>query len=220
MRIAPLVYIYNSKQVNRKEVPTNAEELTQPKRSGKMAVDDESYDWLAAPMDYYGEAKGLELAAKVGRQQLQPRRGTTLVTQLIAAGEFILEIDGHCREAIVKKKAGALIDYVFPQPFVPVKSLVPIYTSSHAPHPHAAALMADFLMSKRGQDIRYGHGRWVGHKSIIGKGTDNIGDPEVVIPPPGKMGRPRSGADRTVQQIDSAQVTRSRADQKVSDSQR
>ncbi len=51
------------------------------------------------------------------------------------------------------------------QPFVPVKLLVPIYVSSRPPKPHAAALMADFLMSKRGQDIMYGHGRWVGHKT-------------------------------------------------------
>jgi iron(III) transport system substrate-binding protein len=184
----PLVYIYNSKLVNRKEMPTSVEELTQPKWLGKMAVDDESYDWLAALMDYYGEAKGLELAAKVGQQQLQPRRGTTLITQLIAAGEFLMEIDGHHQEAIAKKKAGAPIDYVFPQPFVPVKSLVPIYLSSRPPHPHAAALMADFLMAKRGQDIMYGHGRWVGHKSIIGKGPDDIGDRKVVIPSPEKWG--------------------------------
>lgn len=184
----PLVYIYNSKLVNRKEVPTSVEDLTQPKWLGKMAVDDESYDWLAALMDYYGEAKGLEFAAKVGQQQLQPRRGSTLITQLIAAGEFLLEIDGHHQEAIAKRKAGAPIDYVFPQPFVPVKSLVPIYLSSRPPHPHAAALMADFLMAKRGQDIMYGHGRWVGHKSIIGKGPDDIGDRKVVIPSPEKWG--------------------------------
>ena len=184
----PLVYIYNSRLVNRKEMPTSVEDLTQPKWSGKMAVDDESYDWLAALMDYYGEGKGLELAARVGQQQLQPRRGTTLITQLIAAGEFLMEIDGHHQEAIAKKKAGAPIDYVFPQPFVPVKSLVPIYLSSRPPHPHAAALMADFLMSRRGQDIMYGHGRWVGHKGIIGKGPDDIGERKVVIPSPEKWG--------------------------------
>lgn len=184
----PLVYIYNSKLVQRKDVPTNVEELTNPKWKGQMAVDDESYDWLAALMDYYGEAKGLELATKVGQQQLHPRRGTTLITQLIAAGEFLMEIDGHHQEAIAKKKAGAPIDYVFPQPFVPVKSLVPIYMSARPPHPHAAALLADFLMGKRGQDIMYGHGRWVGHKSILGKGPDDIGERKVVIPSPEKWG--------------------------------
>src|SRR5438093_13723915 len=33
------------------------------------------------------------------------------------------------------------IYYNFPQPFVPVKSLIPIYMSSRPPHPHAAALL-------------------------------------------------------------------------------
>jgi hypothetical protein len=107
---------------------------------------------------------------------------------LVAAGEFHIEIDGHHQEAIAKKKAGAPIDYVFPLPFVPVKSLVPIYMAARPPHPHAAALLADFLMSKRGQDIMYGHGRWVGHKSILGKGPDDIGERKVVIPSAEKWG--------------------------------
>ena len=46
--------------------------------------------------------------------------------------------------------------------------------------------MTEFLMSKRGQDIMCGHGRWVGHKSIIGKGPDDIGHRRVVIPSPEK----------------------------------
>jgi len=184
----PLVFIFNTKLVNRKEAPTSIEDLLQPKWSGKMAMDDESFDWLAGLLDYYGEAKGTELAGKIGQQKLNVRRGPTLLTQLVAAGEFFLEIDGHHQEAIAKKKAGAPIDYHFPQPFVPAKSLIPIYMSSRAPHPHAAALMADFLMSKKGQEIMYGHGRWVGHKEITAKGPDDIGDRKVVIPSPEKWG--------------------------------
>ncbi len=178
----PLVFIFNTKMVNRKDAPNSIEDLANPRWAGKMAVDDESFDWLAALLDYYGESKGIEIATKIGQQSLHVRRGPTLITQLVAAGEFHLEIDGHHQEAIAKKKAGAPIDYVFPQPFVPVKSLVPIYMASRPPHPHAAGLLADFLMSKKGQDIMYGHGRWVGHKSILGKGPDDIGERKVVIP--------------------------------------
>jgi iron(III) transport system substrate-binding protein len=184
----PLVFIFNTKLVNRKEAPTSIEELLNPNWSGKMAVDDESFDWLAALLDYYGEAKGIELATKLGQQKLNVRRGPTLLTQLVAAGEFFLEIDGHHQEAIAKKKAGAPIDYNFPQPFVPAKSLIPIYMSSRPPHPHAAALMADFLMSKKGQEIMSGHGRWVGYKGITAKGPDDIGDRKVVIPSADKWG--------------------------------
>jgi iron(III) transport system substrate-binding protein len=178
----PLVFIFNTKMVYRKDAPNSIEDLANPRWADKMAVDDESFDWLAALLDYYGESKGIEIATKIGQQSLHVRRGPTLITQLVAAGEFYLEIDGHHQEAIAKKKAGAPIDYVFPQPFVPVKSLVPIYMASRPPHPHAAGLLADFLMSKKGQEIMYGHGRWVGHKSILGKGPDDIGERKVVIP--------------------------------------
>jgi iron(III) transport system substrate-binding protein len=184
----PLVFIFNTKFVNRKEAPGSLDDLLDPKWSGKMAMDDESFDWLAALFDYYGEAKGTELAAKLGEQKLNVRRGPTLLTQLVAAGEFFVEIDGHHQEAIAKKKAGAPIDYNFPQPFVPAKSLIPIYVSSRPPHPYAAALMADFLMSRKGQEIMSAHGRWVGHREITAKGPDDIGDRKVVIPSPDKWG--------------------------------
>jgi iron(III) transport system substrate-binding protein len=184
----PLVFIYNTKMVNRREAPASIEDLANPKWSGKMAIDDESFDWLAAVLDYYGESKGIELATRIGQQSLHVRRGPTLITQLVAAGEFHLEIDGHHQEAMAKKKAGAPIDYQFPLPFVPVKSLVPIYMAARPPHPHAAALLADFLMSKKGQDIMYGHGRWMAHKGISGKGPDDIGERKVVIPSAEKWG--------------------------------
>ena len=184
----PLVLLFNSKMVARKEAPSTVEDLLNPKWAGKMAIDDESYDWLAALIDYYGEAKGLELAGRLGQQKLQVRRGPSLIAQLVAAGEFALQIDSHHQEVINKKKAGAPIDYNFPQPYVPAKSLIPIYMSSHPPHPYAAALLADFLMSRKGQEIMHAHGRWVGHKNIASKGPDDVGERKVVIPSADKWG--------------------------------
>ncbi|HWX77219.1 MAG TPA: extracellular solute-binding protein [Candidatus Acidoferrales bacterium] len=184
----PLVFIFNTKLVGAKEAPRSLDDLLNPKWTGKLAMDAESYDWLAALMDYYGEEKGAELARKIGDQKLNVRRGPTLLTQLVAAGEFSVEIDGYHQEAIAQKRRGAPTDYNFPEPFVPAKSLVPIYMASHPPHPYAAALLADFLMSKKGQAIMYGHGRWVGHKEIKATGPDDIGNRKVVIPSPEKWG--------------------------------
>lgn len=184
----PLVFLFNSKMVSRKDAPSHIEDLLQPKWSGRMAIDDESYDWLAALVDYYGEAKALELASRLGQQKLQVRRGPSLIVQLVAAGEFALQIDSHHQEAVNKKKAGAPIDYNFPQPFVPAKSLIPIYMSSHPPHPHGAALLADFLMGRKGQEIMQGHGRWVGHRALASKGPDDVGERKIMIPAAEKWG--------------------------------
>ena len=152
--------------------------------SGKIRTT--MHDWLAGAADYTARPRA-RAATRIVQQQLQPR-AFHADHAIVAAGEFLLEIDGHHQEAISKKKVGAPIDYVFPQPFVPVKSLVPIYMSSRPPHPHAAALLADFLMSKKGQDIMHGHGRWVGHKSVLGKGPDDVGDRKLVIPSADKWG--------------------------------
>lgn len=86
------------------------------------------------------------------------------------------------------KKAGAPVDYNFPQPCVPAKSLIPIYMSARPPHPYAAALITDFLMSRKGQEIMLGHGRWVGHKDLATKGQDDIGARKVMIPSAVKRG--------------------------------
>ena len=183
-----MVFAFNTKLVNAGEAPKSLDDLWNPKWTGKLAMDSEAYDWLAALLDYYGEEKGTELARKIGNQKLNVRRGPTLLMQLVAAGEFPVEIDAYHQEAIAQKKKGAPIAYNFPEPFVPAKSLIPIYLAAHPPHPHAAALLADFLMSKKGQEIMYGHGRWVGHKDIGAKGPDDLGDRKIVIPAPEKWG--------------------------------
>ena len=102
-------------------------------------MDQDADDWLAALLEYYGDEKGKQIARSLGAQSLHIRKGRTLVSQLVAAGEFPLQIDAHHHEATALRKAGAPIDYVFPEPFIPVKSVSSLVMASQPPHPHAAA---------------------------------------------------------------------------------
>ena len=63
-------------------------------------------------------------------QNLNIRKGRTLVSQLVAAGEFPVQIDAHHHEAVSLRQAGAPIDYIFPEPFIPVKSVSAFVMSS------------------------------------------------------------------------------------------
>jgi len=184
----PQVFLFNTKLIDPKEAPQSIEDLTDPKWKGKLGIHSESYDWLAALMDHYGEEKGQAIAKRIGDHNLQVRRGASLLSGLVAAGEIPIQIDAYHQEAILKKKEGAPVAYTFPTPFVPVKSLVPIYMAAHPPHPHAAALIADFLLGKKGQTIMQGHGRWVSHKTFGNLGPDDIGDRPTVTPSPDKWG--------------------------------
>src|ERR1043166_6369809 len=52
-----LVYLFNAKQVSRTQAPKSIEDLLQPKWKGKMGMDQDADDWLAAVLDFYGDRK-------------------------------------------------------------------------------------------------------------------------------------------------------------------
>jgi iron(III) transport system substrate-binding protein len=183
-----LVYLYNTKHVTRAQAPKSIDDLLQPKWKGKLGMDQDADDWLAAVMDYYGDAGGREIARALGAQQLNIRKGRSLVSQLVAAGEFPLQIDAHHHEAVSLKKAGAPVDYVFPEPFVPVKAVSMFVLSAHPPHPHAAALLVDFMISKKGQEIAYRQNRWPAHRELASGGPDDVGNRKTVVPDAEKWG--------------------------------
>jgi len=64
------------------------------------------------------------------------------------------------------KNAKAPVDFVFSEPFVPVKTPTTVSISSGAPHPHGAALFVDFLLSKPGQDLLASQRRWVSRNDV------------------------------------------------------
>jgi iron(III) transport system substrate-binding protein len=183
-----LVYLYNSKQVPRAQAPKSIDDLLHPRWKGKLGMDKDADDWLAAIMDYYGDERGKQIARGLGAQQLNIRKGRTLVSQLVTAGEFPVQIDAHHHEVVGLKKAGAPIDYVFPEPFVPVKAVSSFALSSHPPHPHAAALLVDFMVSRKGQEIAYRQTRWPAHKDLATGGPDEVGNRKTVVPDADKWG--------------------------------
>lgn len=183
-----LVYLFNTKQITRAEAPKSIDDLLQPKWKGKLGMDQDADDWLAALLDYYGDEKGKQIARSLGGQNLNIRKGRTLVSQLIAAGEFPVQIDAHHHEAVSLRQAGAPIDYVFPEPFIPVKSVSAFVISSQPPHPHAAALLVDFMLSKKGQEIAFRQKRWPAFKELASGGPDDVGHRNTLVPDADKWG--------------------------------
>jgi iron(III) transport system substrate-binding protein len=160
----PRVFLFNTRMVPRDKAPRSFDDLFDPQWKDKMGLDTTDYDWLASLIDFYGRGKALEFVGKLVKQQLNFRRGPTLLAQLAVAGEFPIVIDAFPEEIMQMKSAKAPADFVFSEPFVPVKTPTTVSISSGAPHPHAAALFVDFLLSKPGQDIMVAQGRWASRK--------------------------------------------------------
>jgi ABC-type Fe3+ transport system substrate-binding protein len=183
-----LVYLFNTHQVSRAQAPKSIDDLLEPKWRGKLGMDKDADDWLAAILDFYGDDKGKQIARALGAQKLQIRNGRSLVSQLVAAGEFPVQVDAHHHEAVALRKAGAPIDYVFPEPFIPVKAVSAFVLSSQPSHPYAAALLVDFMLSRKGQEIAYRQNRWPAHKELATGGPDDVGNRKTVVPNADKWG--------------------------------
>ena len=162
----PRVFLINTKIVTPDGAPKSFEALLDPTWKDKLGLESTDYDWLAAVIDHYGMNRALEFAKGLARQNLQMRRGTSLLSQLVVAGEFPVMIDAFPEESVELKNAKAPVDFLFPEPFVPVKTPTTVSLAAGAPHPHAAALFVDFLLSQQGQEIMAKQRRWVSRKDV------------------------------------------------------
>ncbi len=156
---------YNTVNVPADKVPRSYYDLLDPRWKGQIALDREAYDWLAGILDIMGEEKGFEFARKLAVQNLTLRRGHTLMTQLMAAGEVQIMVEAYHFRLQMFMDMGAPVDFVLLDPTI-LKDPSGIWIARHAPHPHAAALLVDFLFSREGQQIYASQNRLVARKDM------------------------------------------------------
>jgi len=162
--VAPVVLGYNTNLVKPDEVPRTYEDLLLPKWKGKMFLDEEDYDWFIILLDHFGRKKGLEYMKKLVQQDLSMRRGRVLQTQLLGAGEMPIAIALHAHSLLDFKEKGAPIDYAILDPYFAKPSDIVLFQK--APHPHAAAVFIDWVLSKEAQSMMVSFGRISGREDI------------------------------------------------------
>jgi len=148
---------YNTRQVKPDEAPRSWSDLLAPRWAGKLALDESDVEWYAAMLDYWGRDKAVGYMRALSRQKPQQRRGHSLLTRLLVAGDFPLALV-HAAEIEKEKQEGAPVEWVRTlDPVVTSPSQVAI--SARAPHPAAARLFVDFLLSSEGQALIRSRGR-------------------------------------------------------------
>jgi iron(III) transport system substrate-binding protein len=179
--------IYNTRNVKSNEVPKSYEDLLNSTWKHRLVMDREEYDWLAGIIDLMGDKKGTEFFRRlVDEQKLAFNRGHTQMTQLLAAGEYDLIVDGYVPNAVQIKSAGAPVDFVLTNPTL-VKPPQSLSITSKAPHPHAAALLVDYQLSRAAQtDLAQNRGHWT-TRTDVKWGVEPRGELHVI--PPLQWGR-------------------------------
>jgi len=159
------VFAYNPTLVDKSKIPQTYMNLLDPYWKGKLVADPLPNSFIKAALRVYGEKKAAEFFKRlVEEQNLSFRRGRTLQAQLIAAGEFPAAVEISVTHPKQMKAKGAPIDYhyIYPTPV----TLAPLSIFKAAPHPHAAALAVDFILSKEGQKLIASLGYSVARKDV------------------------------------------------------
>jgi len=151
----PYVIGYSTRLVPPNEIPTSYEDLLRDRWKGWIALETEEYQWFYHWMQILGRNKGLDFMRKFAGQNLQMRSGHTLLAQLVAAGEVALATVVYSNRVERMKAVGAPIDWVrFKGPTI--TAINAIATPVKAPHPNAAKLFINFVLSKEGQMLLRG----------------------------------------------------------------
>ena len=163
----PLVIGYNTNLVAPNEVPRRYEDLLDKKWKGKILIDREEYRLYNGLIQYWGKERARSFLKKLARQDIQWRRGHTLLAQLLLAGEAPLGII-FAHHAEIFRSKGAPIDWdnrLDPVLLSPNVNFI----SAKAPHPNAAKLFVDFTISKEGQKIMADAWRITPHPGVPAK---------------------------------------------------
>ncbi len=147
---------FNTRNVPRVSTPKTHNDLLKPEWKGNIGIDSRAYEWFGTMLKAMGQEKGLaymrELAKQVGL-----RNGRTILAQLVAAGEFKGALSAYSQTFEQMKPAGAPVDWVYLNPVF--ANIHPVGIAAKAPHPNAAKLFIDFVLSKRGQELVRGMNR-------------------------------------------------------------
>ena len=81
---------------------------------------------------------------RLGAQEFRLYSGLTIITGLLAAGEFPLVLNTYVHNAEDAKRKGAPVDWVAQEPVF--TKFQPIGVGAKAPHPNAAKLFVDFML--------------------------------------------------------------------------
>jgi len=143
---------YNTRAVRKEDLPKSYQDLRAPRWKGKLGIEAANDDWFGRLVTEVGEAKGLELfRAIVATNGISPRKGHSLLGNLVVSGEVPFAITMHFNVAQSAKKAGAPVDWIALEPVVARANGIGVLRK--APNPRGARLLYEFFIGDEGQKL-------------------------------------------------------------------
>ena len=146
------VQAYNTRLLKKEDLPGTFQDLLDPKWKGKLGIEANVPEWYSTVVLNMGEEKGIGFFRElVGRNGISVRTGHSLLNNMVVAGEVPLALTVYNFMAEAARRKGAAIDWFVLEPAVARMSGVGI--ARRAPHPNAALLFYDFMLSTEAQKL-------------------------------------------------------------------
>ena len=146
------VQAYNTALLKKGELPRTYQDLLDPKWKGKLGMEAAVPEWYSTVVMDMGEEKGVRFFRElIARNGISVRSGHTLLNNLVIAGEVALALTVYQYMPEAAKRKGAAIEWFVLEPAVARMSGVGI--AQRAPHPNAALLFYEFMLSNEAQQL-------------------------------------------------------------------
>ena len=173
---------FNTSKVRQAELPKTYQGFLDPKWKGRLGIEATDVEWMATLFKIMGEQAGMAFFKQLAQQAPDMRKGHVLLAQLIASGEIPVGLTAYSANIESFKRRGA------PVAWVPVEPVVArpqgLAVARDAPHPNAALLFVDYVLSREGQELLLSLGRTPINTKVKGaerKFSYTLVDPAVAL---------------------------------------
>lgn len=152
-----LVPAVNKNLVSPGDYPDTFEKLLDPKWMGKMAWTSDPTmlgppGFIYSVLETMGEAKGAEYLKKLAAQKIvNVPASQRVVLDKVISGEFPVGLMTFNHHSVISAKKGAPVAWIKFKPVI--QAVNPIAIVKGAPHPNAAKLLVEFILSAEGQEV-------------------------------------------------------------------
>lgn len=150
---------YNTNLVKASDLPQSYEAFAKKTEwAGRTVINQSDTEWVIALLDHYGEAKGRDILRNLG-ETLKPAIVSShlQVARTVGAGEYLVALNNYVNLTINVKLNGGPTDFWALDPIGVFYQQIGV--DAQAPHPNAARLATNFILSVEGQRLLTRRGR-------------------------------------------------------------